>query len=354
MATTQEVFQSIRSVAVSAAYCPLSLVELRQKPCEVGALVFEGRRVESVLYLRESVVAEGGILRLPGSLSPVSGEPVDGFARMPAIVQKEDFLDFVDWSGDCHTSAAEVAASIAAILPVEEENVERFIRERFDVDREGIMVGDELVNSVLPYLMSELGEFIEVTRVSEVPQLRRASPVSDFIRWFHHWDLSHTGELDHSLARFAIAVLFFKVLAGRLDLATKEVLVATFLEQVGLAGEGRLSIRRFEDCIVPALRANLPDEARSCAPGATLTLKLQSPWTGESFPVQVSSEATIADLRSRVIETWPALEAVHLYIAGSICNIDSKPLKEVPGVAEGAAVGVMPQTVASSSACTFA
>jgi len=356
-AQPNEVLHSIRQVAASVAFCPLALVELRSRPCEVGALVRGERRVESVLYLRDSVLTEDGCLKLPGNVSPVSGEAVDGFMPMPAIqpMQGQEFFRFLDWSGDHHTSAAEVAAAVAAILPVEEESVERFIRERFDVDREGVMAGNELLDGVLPYMIAELDEFINATRVSDVPSLSADSPLSDFHGWFDHWDFHHVGELDHSLARFAIAVLLFKVLTKAVELPTKEVIVTTFVEKVGLAGGGRLTLERFTDCIVPALRQNLPHQADIVfqAPGGTLTLKLQSPWLGVSFPIQVPSTATVADLRDRVAATWPLLGPVHMYVAGTFCDNPQMAMCEVPGMHDFAAVGVMPDE-ASSSNCTFA
>ena len=77
---------------------------LHSKPREVGALVRNGERVESALYLRDSVMKDGHLCISDG-LSPVSHVPVDSFEPMPpvpgqgaSVEEWEDFVDFFHWN----------------------------------------------------------------------------------------------------------------------------------------------------------------------------------------------------------------------------------------------------------------
>ena len=46
--------------------------------------------------------------------------PIDGFMRMPALANREDWFKFVDWKGDGRLDVEELAVVLAAVLPIDE------------------------------------------------------------------------------------------------------------------------------------------------------------------------------------------------------------------------------------------
>jgi len=331
----------IREVAVSRSVCPISLKELRSKPHQVGALVKGGRRVESALYHKCSV--QDSALTL--GASPVTRRRVDGFELMPPMIEFDNFVRFLDWDGDGWLSTTEVATALAAILPVEEDNVERFIRDRFDVDREGNISEREMIDQVLPYLGEHLGEVLRAAPVAEVPELVRGAGREQLLLWFDHWDTDHRGELEYSDLRFAVTRVLFESLGDTIDTSTKETVTSLFLTEMGLYGEGLMSREKFVETLAPSLQANLPDahvQVVDEPDEGPWILALHSPVTGQQFKIKVPADATVSSLRSVAADTFPNSGALVLYLDGRLLK-DSTPLSSVRGLRKGVVQAVPEQ-----------
>lgn len=138
---------------------------------ELGALTHQGNRVERTLYHSSCITLmlahSGSLLRRPGvgkgfeiswGLSPVSRTPVDGFLKMPSLSDQRAWVEFIDWRRNGHVDVEDLAAVMAAMLPIDEHSSEGLVRKNFRVDQGGIISQGELALHVLPHLERECKE----------------------------------------------------------------------------------------------------------------------------------------------------------------------------------------------------
>jgi len=403
MAAPRPVLQeldAVRAVAVHRAMDPISLCDLRSRSDQVGALVLDGQRVEQPLYHMGSVQSADGRLTVANNVSPVTFELANGFKLVPPLAKLEEFIRFLDWDGDHMLSVTEIAAALAALLPVDEEGAEHFIRDHFDVGQDGLIEDHALHEQMLPYTSGDrLYEFLEAAPVEEAPALRRGSSRQELLRWFDHWDTQGSGELDLREVRFAVAWTLYQALGSSEDHVTKETLASLFLAQAELTGEGQhISRDQFVELFAPALQANLPEslepaerqlshgtfgvlatgdeeqprgprtgdemlaevmgerpkrgggdapvEAQAPAGGA-LRLTLHAPVAGGVFTVDLTEEDAVESLRASAAQYWPKWGAPRLYCCGRPLSDGAARLGSVQGLRRGAVVQVLPGTGSS-------
>jgi len=152
---------------VSQAECPICCSELGSSPEEVGALTFQGKRVEKDLYhvgcFTLMLSHNGGFrgqrvaghlenLQISWGTSPTTRQPVDGFTRMPPIHDRKGWVAFLDWKGSGKLDLEELATAAAVLLPLNPHALEVFMRENFQVDSDGNITVEELERRVLPYI----------------------------------------------------------------------------------------------------------------------------------------------------------------------------------------------------------
>lgn len=152
---------------VSQAECPICCCELGSSPEEVGALTFQGKRVEKDLYhvgcftlmlshngafSGQRVAGHLENLRISWGTSPTTRQSVDGFTRMPPIHDRKGWVAFLDWKGSGKLDLEELATAAAVLLPLNPHALEVFMRENFQVDKDGNITVEELENRVLPYI----------------------------------------------------------------------------------------------------------------------------------------------------------------------------------------------------------
>ncbi|CAE8629025.1 unnamed protein product, partial [Polarella glacialis] len=272
----------------------LGLDDLISCPGEIGALTFKSRRVEAALYHRSCVnVGDRGRPQLPGSCSPISRAPVDGFLLMPPLHERRKWMEFVDWNCDGRISV---------------DGVERFVRETFGLSGVDEISQSELQDRVLPQLEEHAADLAVSAPCSQAPRLSVSSTRQQLLAWFKHWDTDGSGSLDAEELRYAVATLFFRVLESA-SLETKQAVTEAFLAEVGLGAGGEISKSSFLDTLAPVLQANLPSnssataaEAPRAAPrtqsGGVLQLKLLVATTGATAQIRVSASGTLGDLRS--------------------------------------------------------
>lgn len=261
----------VREAAVGKAVCPISLVDLRERPCQVGAFVRKGHRVEPALYHRDSVLGEDGRTLFSGGLTPVSRQPFDGFQHMPllpaegaSVEEWKDFIRFFHWTENEWVLVAEVATAFAAATAVDEDGVSRYIRNHFDVDCDGHIQRQELEEQIVPHLSRHLDELQIAAPVTVVPRLWRHAGRADVLRWFDFWDQNRSGEVEVADFRFAVASTLYKALGSDVDADAKEAVAVFFLAEAVPDGSRHISRAKFIDRIFPALQANLPDLPNGC------------------------------------------------------------------------------------------
>lgn len=151
----------------SKAECPICCCELGSSPEEVGALTFQGKRVEKDLYhvgcftlmlshngafSGQRVAGHLENLRISWGSSPTTRQPVDGFTRMPPIHDRKGWVAFLDWKGNGKLDLEELATAATVLLPLNPHALEVFMRENFQVDKDGNITVEELESRVLPYI----------------------------------------------------------------------------------------------------------------------------------------------------------------------------------------------------------
>jgi len=364
----------IQEVAVLRAACPISLEDLRLKPNQVGAFVRNGQRVEPALYHQSSVQLNNGTLIIEDGCSPLSLERVDGFMLMPALSKClaasawGEFVEFIDWDQDEWVFVQEVSTALAAILPLNEDKVERYIRDHFEVDRDGCLTCWELEVQVLPYLADRIGEFLVEAASAEAPELWRNSSREELSLWFAYWDTDDRGQLDLGDFQFAISKCLYQAMGDSVDKVTKETVVLLFLEETGTARLETITRAVFLDVLAPTLKANLPDmpkESDLSARGKPLPpllspsglalsavpppmqIFVETPTADLRQTLQVPADGTVADLRKAVRGSTDA-ELSKLYFAGKSLNDDRRPLMKVRGLHSGATVQAFPDARSSS------
>lgn len=343
---------------MSSAICPLSLVGLRSKPQDVVGLVCNGKRVEAALYLRPNVIDEDGIFTL--RYSPVSGVPVDGFVKMPQMPVKgasalewEAFMEFFHWhrNDDGWFFVAEVAVAFAATMPVDERAVERFIRSHFDVDCDGHIQREELLQQVLPYLSQHLDDLQDFAPARELPPIARNSTRVELLRWFDFWDCDGCGEIDRADFYFAVAMTLYQALGPSVTQETKEAVVSVFLVETLGSGVGHVTRARFTDIIGPTLQANLPEAphdicTRGSLPPVQLIVEDQG---GKRIEIEVSGDSTIASLREAA---WLKLnDRKQLKFRDRLLDDDMLPISAVMGLSNGVVIQVVPEEIFGCHIC---
>lgn len=346
----------VREAAVHRAIDPISLEDLRVKSDQVGALVFDGRRVEQALYHRSSVVDVDGELLLRGGISPFSHEPVDGFLLAPPLSELRQLIRFLDWNDTGWLSVSDVAIGLAALLPVEEESAEHFVRDHLDVDQDGLIGDEALQQQIEPYCGERLSELLLAAPVTEVPQLRRGSSREELLRWFGHWDAHGSGSLDLPDFRFSLAWTMYRAIGSSADLTTKETVSSLFLAEAGISGSGQVSREQFLELFAPALQANMPadtvdgEESSAGLPPAPVAVVVHAPVDGGLLTLKVvPDDSAVATLSAEVAKEWRAGGPWRLYISGRPLD-SSVPAKELERqLRAGCSVQALPAEARGSS-----
>eukprot|EP00927_Polykrikos_kofoidii_P078745 TRINITY_DN75561_c0_g1_i1.p1 TRINITY_DN75561_c0_g1~~TRINITY_DN75561_c0_g1_i1.p1 ORF type:complete len:609 (+),score=94.61 TRINITY_DN75561_c0_g1_i1:57-1883(+) len=156
--------------------CPICCDELCNNIMEVGALTYNGKRVEQSLYHgscvtrmlfhRSSIDNSGrgnsvnqvpsGQLQIAWGLSPMTRKPVDGFKRMPRLDDVGAWVQFVNWRGRNGVSVEDLTTVVGAFFPIAESSAERLVREHFVVAKNDVMTLEELEGVVVPYLQAKV------------------------------------------------------------------------------------------------------------------------------------------------------------------------------------------------------
>lgn len=351
---TFEGLDSVREAAVQRAIDPISLEDLRAKSSQVGALVLDGHRVEQALYHRSSVVDGNGTLRVRSDLSPVTGSLVDGFLPAPPLASLQEFIQFLDWNHDGWLSVSEVATALAAILPVDEEGTEHFIRDHFDVDQDGLISEEDLRENIQPYCAERLKELLAAASPCKVPELRRGATQVELREWFDHWDANGSGDINLDDFRFAVAWTIYRALGDSVDFLTKETVASLFLAEANIRGQGKatkshVTKAEFLDLFAPALQANMPEPQRVkpnesvVDPTHPLQFVLHAPLTGKIVEVDKSAEESVYELRKSASDKFEC-GPCNMYYNGQQLADDSVKLVSVPGLRSGAVLQVLPET----------
>lgn len=366
-------FAAVREVAVQRAVCPISLVDLRVRPDQVGAFVdHAGKRVEHALYHRSSVVnADGSLIHF--GVSPLTSLTVDKFEAIPPLSEVEEFVAFCDVGKSQMLNVSDISTAFASILPTDEDATERYIRDRFSVDRDGQMPVQELRDEVLPYLASALGELLASAPATREPKLLLDANSADLKQWFDYWDVDRSSEIHLPQLRFAVARELYKALEDSVSVESKEAMVSTFFAEADLLGEGTMPRDVFLELLAPALKANLSlpspkavastqnpkpigrkpswegDASLASTSLTMIRLILESPATGERVNVEVPRNGTVADVRSRVRATWGVAGPL-LCLDGRLLAEDAAPLLSVAGLRAGSTIQVLPDA-SNTSGC---
>ncbi|CAJ1416804.1 unnamed protein product [Effrenium voratum] len=176
------------------ADCPICCEDLGRSPQEVGALTYQGKRIERDLYhvgcftlmlshkgaFRGERLKDGYLenLKISWGQSPTTRQPVDGFVSMPSMADRTALVSFMDWKSTGRIDVAELATIAAVQLPLSSSAMEGFIRENFQVDKNGDISTDELQMKVLPYIAEH---FESITNAREEEKRRAAKLRSEFL-----------------------------------------------------------------------------------------------------------------------------------------------------------------------------
>jgi len=381
---TMAELDTLRETAVNHGVDPLSLEPLRDKPNQLVALLCDGLRVEPAFYHRENIVNDDGFLSVEG-ISPVTGARVTGFKTAPALTDLDEFIHFLDWNGDGWLSVTEVATAFASLLPVDQEGVEQFVRDNFNVDQGGLIGEEELKEQILPFCGERLWEIIRAAPIIEPPQITRKSARSELLAWFNHVDINRSGDVELSDIRFAIASTMYKGLGDSVDIETKETVTQFFLAEADLCGEGKLSKEEFLDLVSPSFKANLPEhgprqphDADAAAGGVTtdrsrgqsvakrgsrsteadgtpvllndqkpsttqkLDFRVFAPLSGETLVLNVTTDQTIGDIKRQVTQKWQDMAPIMLWLCGQSLDDDSQNTAAFPQLRRGCVITALP------------
>jgi len=361
-------------VAMHRAVDPVSLVALRARPQEVGALLWRSQRIEPALYHKSSVVDDEGEI---SGISPVSRLAFDGWDPMPSLADLENFVDFVDWDSDGWVRVPDLAVAYAAILPLDVEATDSWIRDHFDVDQDGFIWGEALVKQAEPRYVNIIADLLLGAPALEPPEVCRRSGREELSRWFDHWDVQGGTDSGHEVIevtdlRFGIAYTLYKSLGSSMDLQTKQAVTSLFLVQSGLEAIGRLKRADFLELLAPALCANLPEMlpmgAMWSTPGLMvpeaefedpIQVNLHVPWRGtvedtlrvghtdsevEFFNIFRNWRVRELRLAAAKAAGLPQGQRVLLYISGRPLppHCEAALVTTLPGLVDGAVLQVLP------------
>lgn len=356
-----QVLDQAREVAVEQVVCPICFEALSDLPNQVGALSFEGHRVETALYHRECVlnpltrrlIFESSTGR---AVSPLTRQQVDNFKLMPSLTESEAWVDFVDWNCDGHLDIQEVCFTVAALLPVDEAYARKFVlrvmnlpedsEEKHELDKQ------EVIHTLLPQIRRQLRRLVATPR-PRPPQICRNSKQDELVAWFQFWDSKKQGCLDTATLTLAVVSTFHTALARSADAATKDAVAHTFLMELGLRETDTVTESQFMEKMAPQLVANLPvalergEQSGSFDPKLPLTLILRDMKTANERPLhfEEAGQVTVGELRKATQRRFPVIlcrRKVKLFVMGQLLEDDAKPLMHLRGIYAGATVNFMP------------
>eukprot|EP00435_Cladocopium_sp_Y103_P073142 s2_g42.t1 len=356
-----QVLDQAREVAVEQVVCPICFEALSDLPNQVGALSFEGHRVETALYHRECVlnpvtrrlIFESSTGR---AVSPLTRQQVDNFKLMPSLTESEAWVDFVDWNCDGHLDIQEVCFTVAALLPVDDAYARKFVlrvmnlpedsEEKHELDKQ------EVIHTLLPQIRRQLRRLVATPR-PRPPQICRNSKQDELVAWFQFWDSKKQGHLDTATLTLAVVSTFHTALARSADAATKDAVAHTFLMELGLRETDTVTESQFMEKMAPQLVANLPvalergEQSGSFDPKLPLTLILRDMKTAAERPLhfEEAGQVTVGELRKATLRRFPVIlcrRKVKLFVMGQLLEDDTKPLMHLRGIYAGATVNFMP------------
>eukprot|EP00929_Paragymnodinium_shiwhaense_P119710 TRINITY_DN91607_c0_g1_i1.p1 TRINITY_DN91607_c0_g1~~TRINITY_DN91607_c0_g1_i1.p1 ORF type:complete len:679 (-),score=66.47 TRINITY_DN91607_c0_g1_i1:52-2088(-) len=165
--------------------CPICLEDLGCYREEVGALTWEGRRLEAALYhlgcvsmmlltahkkRQAGLRANSGELKAKGQqfvLSPLTRQPVDGFLPMPSPSDREKWLRFFDWKRTGMFDAVEVCYVVTNLFPAGSGVASRLLNNcltapppvEADVAEDELTISEEVLQvELLPVLIAHYGD----------------------------------------------------------------------------------------------------------------------------------------------------------------------------------------------------
>jgi len=257
---------------------------------------------------------------------------------MPSTDDRQAWLKFADWNEDGNLDVSELAIVIAAMLPVDENGIEQFVRETFDTDGDGVISDKELEEKVLPYLESHGGALTSSTPNSPAPVLSRSSSQAELLAWFKHWDADDSDSLDEVELRYALTACFYRAFGDEVDNETKQTLVENFISEATKGGKS-VSKSEFLETLAPALQLNLPEELPiPTSDAVSLRLRLVASPVGTVHEVDLSRLSVVRDLRREaqtLLGTWLLPQ---LFAGGRRLTNDCELLQNVAGLRNGAAV----------------
>jgi len=166
-------FVSRRASVTEPASCPICCADLGSNREEVGALTYQGRRIEPELYhlgcitmmlshqgsIRTDCASgddesnrQGGTLGICWGLSPVTRKPIDNFMPVPPLDDRRRWVEFVDWRRDGRLNVEELSTALAAALFADVRSIDLLIRSNFVVDNGGFISETEFEHRAFPYV----------------------------------------------------------------------------------------------------------------------------------------------------------------------------------------------------------
>eukprot|EP00435_Cladocopium_sp_Y103_P073693 s2_g44.t1 len=357
-----KVVDQAREAAVEKVVCPICFEALSDLPNQVGALTFEGRRVETALYHRDCVlnckthrlVFESETGR---AVSPLTRKQVDNFKVMPSLTESNEWAQFLDWNGSGELDVQKVCFAVVALLPVDDAYARKLVLQVLNLEEsEGVLSHrvsqQEVVDTLLPQIRRQLRRLIKSPR-PRPPEICRNSSKDELLAWYKFWDSKKQGSLNVPTLTLAVVTTFHTALAKTADAQTKDAIAHSFLTELGLRESDTITESQFLEKMAPQLVANLPvaiergHPSGSFDPKLPLTLHLRDIKTGTERPLyfDVAGEVTIGDLRKATLRRFPVIlcrRKVKLFVMGQMLEDDFMPLFHIRGIYEGATVNFMP------------
>lgn len=166
-ATVAAAAGGVRSAAApqQLACCPICYGDLCSNTAELGALTQQGKRLEQSIYHAGCVTMmlchTGRVLNadmlqpeISWGVSPVTRKPVDGFMRMPLLRDRTAWFQFADWKCDGQLDVEELAAICSAMLPIDENSADDFVRQTFGMGPAEYFVEADMESRIVPVLES--------------------------------------------------------------------------------------------------------------------------------------------------------------------------------------------------------
>ncbi|CAK9117435.1 unnamed protein product [Durusdinium trenchii] len=347
-----QVLDQARECAVEKVVCPICFEALSDLPNQVGALTFEGKRVESALYHHDCVhnhatnrlvfASETG-----KAVSPLTRRQVDNFKVMPALTDSEEWVSFLDWNRTGHLDLQKVCFAVAALLPVDDAYARRFVLQVMNLPEDSEEAHEvsqqEVIQTLLPQIRRQLRRLVKTPR-PRPPEICRNSEKEELLAWFRFWDSKKEGRLDTSTLQLAVVATFHTALAKTADAATKAAIAQSFCTEMGLRECDHVTEEQFMEKMAPHLVSNLPvaieRNTRSSGffdPKLSLTLHLRDMKSGAERPLyfETAGEVTVKDLKAATLRRFPVLlcrRTVKIFVMGQQLEDDFQPLFHLRGI----------------------